>query len=142
MNESPGGSGGRDQGEKEPRPYLTAGRSGDDRAPTSHRSESQPRLRGAFSGIASRLLTDTRQTDYLALQVERLADAVEGLSERLRVVEDHQSRNDAIQQDRSERAIRWNWRETFWRFFAGSLLAIGAWMVKLIADHIAFKGVK
>jgi hypothetical protein len=77
-------------------------------------------------------------TDYLALQVERLADAVESLSERLRVVEQKQGSAEAVEYERITRTAKWGWPQLFWRIIAGAAIALGTWLVKVIADHLTY----
>lgn len=77
-----------------------------------------------------------RQTDYLALQVERLADVVEVLAEGLRQVQQWQATHDAVQQERSQRSL--NPSKAFWRIAAGVGIVVGTWIVKMIADHVVY----
>jgi hypothetical protein len=80
---------------------------------------------------------EPRQYDYLALQVERLANAVEALGERLRKVEQSQGNADAVTADRGKR--KEPWRETFWKIVYGVAIGIGAWVVKFVMDHTELK---
>lgn len=82
----------------------------------------------------------SKQTDYLALQVERLADAVEALSERLRLVEQRNAGNDAVSKYRNKQSDRsWKYKELAWRAFWGLLLAAAAYLIRLAAPHVTIK---
>lgn len=79
-------------------------------------------------------------TDYLALAVDRLADAVEAIRKELQAVREWQARHDAVSE---ERVIRFRGPiQTFWRIMAAFAIGVGAVILKFIADHLEFRSPK
>lgn len=81
--------------------------------------------------------TGPRQTDYLAIQVERLADAVEGLSDRLRAIELRNAGQDGVSGYRGKQAeSQRRWRERIIILIYGSAISLGVWVIQKIVEHL------
>jgi hypothetical protein len=81
--------------------------------------------------------TPSRQIDYLALQVERIADAFETLADRVREIERWRAENEAVVRYKTkEQESRWRIKEIAWRAVWGTGITFAVWLIQEAARHL------